>query len=213
MEYKKGADVISKDGEKIGTLERVVINPKTKEVAYLVVKSGFLLTEDKLIPMDQVGTVTENQIHVMATKEKLDELPRFEEEHYVPLDKEGEGIDLYYWYPPVGWGASGYYPPFPQPLYKRKTEQNIPENMVALKEGAKVIASDGEHIGNIERILTDAKNEAVTHLVVSSGLLQKERKLVPTYWLTDVSEDEVHLSVDSHDFDRLPDFVLKIDEV
>ena len=110
-------------------------------------------------------------------------------------------------------GRNGLYPSFPQPLYKRKTEKNYPENMVALKEDAKVIASDGERIGNIERMITDAKNEAVTHLVVSSGLLQKERKLVPTYWLTDVSEDEVHLSIDSHDFDRLPDFVLKLDEV
>lgn len=116
MDYKKGADVISKDGEKVGTLERVVIDPKTKEVAYLVVKSGFLLTEDKLISMDQVKTVIENQIHVMATKEQLDELPRFEEEHYVPLAKEGEDIDYFYWYPPVGWGATGQYPPFPQPL-------------------------------------------------------------------------------------------------
>ena len=59
MEYKKGADVISNDGEKIGTLDRVVLDPKTKEVAYLVVKSGFLLTEDKLISIDQVKTVAE----------------------------------------------------------------------------------------------------------------------------------------------------------
>lgn len=84
--------------------------------------------------------------------------------------------------------------------------------MVALKEDAKVIASDGEHFGDIERIITDAKNEVATHLVVSSGLLRKEKRLVPTYWITDVSEDEVQLSVDSHDLDRLPDFIMKIDE-
>jgi hypothetical protein len=40
--------------------------------------------------------------------------------------------------------------------YVVKTERQIPEGTVALEEGAKVIGSDGEHVGKIERIFTDS---------------------------------------------------------
>jgi hypothetical protein len=42
--------------------------------------------------------------------------------------------------------------------------------------------------------------------VVSEGLFHKERKLVPTIWITDVDEDQVTLSVDSDLFERLPEY-------
>ena len=212
MQLKRGADVVSNEGEKIGSLERVVVDPKTREVAYLVVKSGFLLKEDKLISIDQVGEVTEDQITVKATKGQLDGLPPFEDVHYVSVENDNDTFgdaDRFYWYPPpAGWYAPGGYYPFVQPLYIRVSEKNIPENMVALEEGAKVFTNDGEHVGNIEQLMTDENNEYVTHPVVSSGLLLKERKMVPAYWLTNVSEDEVHLTVDSRFIDHLPEFHL-----
>ena len=77
--------------------------------------------------------------------------------------------------------------------------------MVALAEGAKVLSEDGEHVGNIETLITDP-NERVTHLVISSGLLMKERKIIPSHWLGSVTEDEVHLSVESRLLERLPEY-------
>ena len=149
----------------------------------------------------------------MASKDKLAELPLYEEIQYVPLNpggENGENVDTSYWYPPAaGWGMPGYYPLFVQPAYIRTTEKNIPENTVALKEGAKVFASDHKHVGNIERMITTGTDNRITHFVISSGLLLKERKLIPTYWLTDISEDEVHLAVESDFLDRLPEFHLQ----
>ena len=77
--------------------------------------------------------------------------------------------------------------------------------MVALAEGAKVLAEDGKHLGNIETLITDP-NERVTHLVISSGLLTKERKIIPSHWLSAVDDDEVRLSVDSRLLERLPEY-------
>jgi uncharacterized protein YrrD len=96
----------------------------------------------------------------------------------------------------------GGYPLFPQPVYIEHTVTNIPENYVALKQGAKIITSDDQHVGNIERIITDMKNDRVTHLVISKGTLLKEEKVVPAHWISDVSEDEVHLSIDSDFVER-----------
>lgn len=213
MLFKSGVDVYSSDDEKIGTLHRVVMDPKTKEVTHIVVKEGLLFTEDKVVPMDLVGSVTEDRISLQGSKEHLDELPEYEETHYVRPDATTEGEvnpDTLYWNPPADWSAAGFgrYPVtfFPQSLYVQKTEKNIPDGMIALAQGAKVVAEDGEHVGNIETLITDPKDDRVTHVVVSSGLLLKERKIIPAYWLSSVSDDEVHLSVESRLLERLPEY-------
>jgi uncharacterized protein YrrD len=61
------------------------------------------------------------------------------------------------------------------------------------KKGVKVISNDGQKIGILDCVITDPKNDCVTHLVISSGLLIKRKKLIPVYWLGDVFEDQVHL--------------------
>jgi len=75
-----------------------------------------------------------------------------------------------------------------------------------LRKGVKVISNDGQKIGILEHVITDPKNDNVTHLVISSGLLIKKRKLIPAYWLGDVLEDQVQLSVGSRLFGCLIDF-------
>ena len=211
MLFKNGVNVFSSDDEKIGTLHRVVIDPKTKEVTHIVVKEGFLFTEDKVVPMDLVGSVTEDRITLQGSKEHLDELPVYEETHYVPRDATADDdMNTLYWYPPVELGMGGYgrYPVsfYPQSLYVQKTEKNIPEGMIALAEGAKVISQDGEHVGKIETLITDPKDDRITHVVVSSGLLSKERRIIPAYWLDTVNDDEIHISVDARLLERLPEY-------
>ena len=208
MLFKQGVDVFSSDNEKVGTLDRVVMDPKTKEVTHIIVREGFLFTEDKVVPMDLIGSVTDERITLQGSKEHLDELPDYEETHYIPRDATvDDDMGALYWNPPAysGAGYSQYPVIYPTDLYIRRTEKNIPEGMVALAEGAKVLAEDGKHLGNIETLVTDP-NERVTHLVISSGLLMKERKIIPSHWLSAVTDDEVHLSVDSRLLERLPEY-------
>lgn len=54
------------------------------------------------------------------------------------------------------------------------------------KKGVKVISNDGQKIDILDRVITDPKNNGVTHLVISSALLIKKRKVIPVYWLGDV---------------------------
>src|SRR4030095_8149634 len=124
MLFKSGVDVYSSDNEKIGTLHRVVMDPKTREVTHIVVKEGFLFTEDKVVPMDLVGSVTEDRIALQGSKEHLDELPQYEETHYVLPDENAS--DSVYWYPPADWGsAAGRYPAafYPQSYYVKRSEE------------------------------------------------------------------------------------------
>jgi sporulation protein YlmC with PRC-barrel domain len=93
-----------------------------------------------------------------------------------------------------------------EPPVIKEPQENIPKGTVSVKEGSKVYASDGQHIGNVERIFADSETGRMTHLIISKGLLLKERKQIPVEWVSDIIEDEVHLAVDAPFVDRLPDW-------
>lgn len=216
MELKEGNRVITADGSEAGKINRFVINPVTLKVTHLVVQKGFLFPEDKVIPINWVASTSEDQVTLSKRAGEVQDLPPFEELHYVPLD-EAEQQRLtavpygygpaYYWYPP--FGAPGIaYPYYAEPVadVAVETERNIPKNTVPLEEGAAVIGADGEHVGDVERVMVDPGSNRATHFLISKGLLLKERKLVPIDWVERVMEREVHLGVGSRFIDRLPDY-------
>lgn len=217
MEFKQGTKVTTYDGKDVGSVDRVVLNPNTKEVTHIVVRKGFLFSEDKIVPMSLIASATDQSVTLRQDAGKLDELPPFEETHYIGLGEEETRTAAYpaglaapfYWYAPTG-GWMGYpdygdqyaYPP----PYPSETIQNIPSNTVALREGASVISADGEHVGSVKRIFTHPGSDRATHFLLSEGLFFKEQKLVPFGWISKIEEDEVHLNVGAHLLKEVPEF-------
>jgi sporulation protein YlmC with PRC-barrel domain len=62
MQFKENAEVLTSSGEKVGRIDRVVIDPKSKELTHVVVKKGFLFTKDKVVSVDHVETTNEDRI-------------------------------------------------------------------------------------------------------------------------------------------------------
>ena len=210
MRLVKGETVYSASGEKIGALSRVVIDPKTREVSHLVIEKGFLFATDKIVPMNRVNI--EGEKIILASDQNLHEFENFEEDQYVNLDAseytEGE-VEPSYWYPPMNyawWRTGTQMLSPPMPLYTIRATQNIPEGTIALEEGAKVISADDKHVGNIEQLIVDPEDKRVTHFVISEGFLFKERKLIPVLWISNLGEQQVHLSVNSRTLERVPAF-------
>lgn len=216
MQFKEGASVFTWDGEEVGDIDRVVLDPKTKEVTHVVVQKGFLFTTDKIVPVSLIDVATEDRVTLREDAGDLEALPDFEEKQYFPITEIEERevsptgyVRPLYWYPPAGltwWGAPSY--GYPLPPYVIRTERHVPEGTVALEEGATVVSSDGEHVGDVEAVLTDPEGDRATHLVISRGLLLTETKLVPTTWVSTVMEDEVHLAVGSRLLNALPEYQL-----
>jgi uncharacterized protein YrrD len=221
VELKEGTSVETSDGRELGRISHFVLNPETNEVTHIVVQKGWLLPEDKVIPFDRVRSATDEKVVLNANVSDFDELPPFEESHYIQAkdrDLEGRGTDRaadqpvfpttagYYWYPPQGYLG---YPAYGLGEYswpRTETVQNIPANTVPLKEGTNVMSSDGEHIGDVERLFIDPGSNRATHLVISQGTFFKDRKLVPANWIRSVTEEEVDLFVSSELLERLPAF-------
>jgi uncharacterized protein YrrD len=217
MQFKENADVLTSDDQKVGRIDRVVIDPKSLEVTHLVVKRGFLFTQDKVIPVDRVEATTENGVVLKAGAENPDDLPDFEETHHVPVvdvasfrRKRPEYTRPMLWYGPLGgvpWWERRAYPGFPRPVFVKKTEQNIPDGTIPLEEGAKVISANDIHVGNVERIYTESEEQRATYLLISQGLLLKEKKLIPTIWVDSVLEEEIKLCVESDLIEHMPNSV------
>jgi uncharacterized protein YrrD len=221
MQFKEGAKVLTSAGEQVGTIDRVVIDPGTKEVTHLVVEKGFLFTDDKVLPISLVGPAKEDEVILRKDEGFLEKLPDYKETHYVPVEQD-QDQDLpptkttaslappLYQYPPSGswWEETGH-AESAKPRLVPMTETNIPDGAVALEDGADVIGSDGEKIGEIERIITDPVENRATHILIAEGLLLKAKKLIPTGWIKHILEDEVHLYVKSDFVDGLPNYQLQ----
>ena len=226
MQFKKGTPVYTASGDEVGHIDRVVLDPQTNEVVGVVVRKGFLFTEDKVILMNAIARSVEDQVVLRADIKDLDSMPTYEDVQYIPLSEANVEKDAItpntadisyaapvYWYPPVGLGAmypggAGYagVAPITNEGYVTKTDKNIPEGTVALKEGARVISSDDKHVGNLERIFTENVKDKATHFLISQGLFFKATKLVPMSWVKTVQDNEVLLTVPAELLNRLPDY-------
>ncbi len=204
MQFNQGAGVFTTDGKEAGHIDRVVIDPKTNDITHIVIRKGFLFTKDKVVPIDAIAVEQGGQLALRMALDQLEHLPDFEEKHYVMVD-EGKGSatpSAVFSYPPYPGGtpviaSSG-------PKYVTETHLNIPNDTIAVKEGAKVVTRDGEDVGHVEQVLTGVQADHVTHFLISKGLLVKEKRLIPVGWIDQLDAEEVHLAVKSDTVNKLP---------
>ena len=216
LELREGVGVYTPAGQQVGKINRFVLDPATNEVTHIVVQKGWLLPEDKVVPLEMVSSATDDQVTLSKEAGSFDDLPPFEERHFVrtteaDLDAEQSSnfqvAPAYYWYPPQGYmGYPGYGLSF-YPWPPVETKRNVPEQSVSLNEGANVISSDGKHVGDVERLFIDPDSNQATQFVITHGLLFKDRKLIPTQWVKSVAENEVRLVVTAHLLETLPEYV------
>lgn len=216
IELKEGMSVVTRGGEEVGRVNRFVLDPATNEVTHIVIQKGWLLPEDKVVPFELVSSTSEDSLILSDEVGEFDKLPPFEETHFIRVTDDDPGDPVpsnqpayqyapaYYWYPSHGYtGFPGFGPGYyPTPV--TETKRNIPEDTIALQEGTDVISSDGEHVGDVERLLIEPESNKATHFLISQGMLFKDRKLVPVHWVRSVEEDKVHLAVSSRLLERLP---------
>jgi sporulation protein YlmC with PRC-barrel domain len=212
MRFEKGMDVLTVEGEKIGTLNRVVIDAKTRDVTDIVVDRGGLTPGEKVIPIGLVDLETEDRIQLRETNQEVDDFLDYEITHYVPIDRADgayENVPVSYWYPPtnVQHLNGGGMLPYAGPEHVARTESSIPQGRVTISQGAEVFSSDDKHLGDVEQVIVDSESNRLTHFVIGKGFLLKEHKLAPAHWVDRVSDDDkVYLSVGADLFDRLPDY-------
>lgn len=210
MQFKEGTTIKTSDGEKVGEVARLVIDPVLQDVTHVIVEKGFLFKQDHVIPIELFEEITDEQLQLKAVVDELEDFPEYQEDYYV-APKGYQDM------PYVDWSMEPllYYPPVRQesfvdtdvdsPHGEERTSRNIPEGNIVVREGTKVFTLEDEHAGDVEKIFTDNQGK-ITHILLSKGFLFKTERLIPVGWVRQLRDDEIKLYVRSEVIEDLPDY-------
>jgi sporulation protein YlmC with PRC-barrel domain len=107
----RGREVKDKDGAGIGKVVDLLIDEQENKVRFLLVEHGGFLgfgEQKTLIPVDAVTTVTEDEVHIDQSGERIKSAPGYDPD-LVNDRPYHSGLYDYYGYAPY-WGAGYMYP-------------------------------------------------------------------------------------------------------
>ncbi len=207
MKFKEDAPVYGADGERVGSVDRVVIDPKTRAVTHVVVKEGLFFSREKVVPVGLIAEASDKEVTLSKVAADIQALRDFEEKHYVPADSDPTrtppSVRSLFLYPPrsVTWWGPAEVLDSParstQRRYVSRRDESIRRDQVALKEGARVFDKDGHHVGDVAEIVTEPQSDLISHISISRGVLLKRETLIPSNWVQEFGQEEIRLSVGS----------------
>jgi uncharacterized protein YrrD len=79
---KEGAKVMSVDGKNLGIVERVFTGMSDEQITHLLISQGKINKKTKLVPIEWVGNMSEEEVRLLVNKisvDNLDDIPVPEE--------------------------------------------------------------------------------------------------------------------------------------
>lgn len=211
MRLELGSDVLDRSGDKIGTVDRIVVNPTTKEIDKFVVRKGFLTRHDMLVSLENVARQTEDGIQLDLTTDEVSELPEFVEEQFTTISDTDRNA-LPFIVPNAGgagmylWGATdagrgfddrgSMFEPARSAGPVVENRSNIPEEDVVISQGTDVIGADGEKVGTVDEIVFDEFGH-IDGFIVRAGFIFTRDVRIPMDWVETTGEEHVRLRIDS----------------
>ena len=204
LEVTKDTDVYTADDSHVGSVDQIVLDPDSGKLTHVVVRKGLFFPEDKLIPFEDISTATPERINLRQGVEADAFLP-YVEQHYLPTHELDRPAALAEPDPPylaTWYGPMAVIPTIPRPEMHEVRERNIPDRLTALQAGHPVFSSDGEAVGQLERVVaTDVG--LPTHFVIGSSGLSPDRRAVPVDWVRDINEDAIELAATAHQVEAI----------
>jgi len=84
----RGMKMVDADGDKIGTVEDILLDRQTGEPAWAAVKTGLFGRKHTLVPIRDAEVRGENEVRVPLDKEKVKDAPRIEPDGELSPDEE-----------------------------------------------------------------------------------------------------------------------------
>jgi uncharacterized protein YrrD len=223
MQIELDAKVVSKDGEQIGKVDRIVIDPASLEVIEIVTHKGLFSVEDRIIARDFIESGDDDTVQLNIDAAKVQELPLFASADYlvpeeswdqVMYPKEGEEYG-YTTTASSSWmgattvmaasspGGGQYsqvqgYSLGASQLADTSLEvrTNLPEDAVVLRHRADVLSADGKKLGVVDDVALDQDGK-LTGLHVRSGVLRHHETYAPANLVKSLTNHAVTLTLDA----------------
>ena len=193
-----GAGASCSDGV-CGHVARVVVDPLTRAVTYLVVEPKHRSGCGRLVPLDLVDAAT-GEIRLGCTLAEFEKLDPAEETRFLPGTSGYAGYDqeqvLIMPYYNMGM-AEAYCGPM------TVTYDAVPLDEVEVRRGEHVHATDG-HIGRVQGLVIDSDSHHVTHVLLQEGHLWGRKEVaIPIGAVTGV-DDGIRLNLTKQQVHDLP---------
>ena len=196
MRLELGASVRC-EGDVLGELADVVIDPTTKRVTHLVVQPHHEHGLARLVPIDLAQEGDGQEISLGCTVEEVRQLAPVHEFAYLrvgefPVDDPDWDVGVQdllampYYEPGFDLGSQGADAGI---IYDR-----VPKGEVEVRRASAVTSADGHHLGHVDGFVVDG--EQITHLVLERGHLWGRREItLPIGAVEKVETDAVTLGL------------------
>ena len=217
-----GASVYTSDGERAGSLERIVLSGEQageggeRRVASLVVDPGFHDLGDLLspgsvekprartVPIELAVSIEEDDVRLSCDAAAFEALPLFERKEYVasPVEPDGRrfrwGDIINYTAAAFGLGAAPYMPD------TDATAFNEAAGSAELPARAPVWRlKPHEEIGQIERTLVDSETDRVTGFVLRRERMDEALVMLPVEAIASIEDGVAHVTMTDDELDQL----------
>jgi len=190
-----GSDIYGSDGEKLGVVDSLVVEPDTGEITSIVVRKGLFFPTDKILPASSATRVDDEGVHVNLTKDDVDQLTEYMDTEYV--------------WPPAGYyGDGGYMWPATSTyttdlMVDTEIEERNP-GAIILSEGTLVVSSDDEELGRITEMATDDRGRVVG-IRVEEGFFRHHEHYIPAHFVASADDTIVRLNITKERVESITD--------
>ncbi|MDF1515082.1 MAG: BON domain-containing protein [Anaerolineae bacterium] len=201
-DFNIGAEVTCQDG-RCGRLHKVVVDPSSKRVTDLIVERGYLLTTDRVLPVDVVQNSAGDEITLSMTSDDLTEYPEYREIEFEQPDSVVKlGVykreDMRCWQ--QNYQVVCHEPVVP--FIRRTIDKGIEPYQSVIERGTKVM-NVVRTLGYVDHVLVDPKTDEITHVVMRRGLLPYY-PIIPISDINSVSDSGIWTDLSEVDVQTLP---------
>jgi uncharacterized protein YrrD len=212
-----GADVYSSDGEKLGTVRAIVLEPGGNEVTHIAVDAGPHFPEPgfgdaKIVSVEIVHlkSADGDRVDLDLTEAQFQDMPLYEHRHFFSAPdaerlEDQPGLVARVWNAGIAIGNS---------LASLGTGITVPAEHFArasfersILEGTSVWRNEpNTEIGDVERVLVDDKTDEIAALVIKRGGLLQHEVVLPMRYVTEIREGVIHAQLTDAEIDTLERF-------
>ena len=213
-EFNAGVDVYSRDGEKLGTLHRVILRRGDLAVTHVVIDVGFLrsghalwegglgLEHDRIVPVEAVDRASGERLELRLSARAFKDAPEYVEESFEePHDLTPNEFDI----PDIATRAQGLASLIGSTSGFWLAERlNKAVDEVEVQEGTPVWRREPhEKLGEIDRVLVDPATGRLRAFVIRRGFLSKRDVVLPVRYIAEIHDDLVRVDIPDAELDRL----------
>ncbi len=184
-DLRAGARVISRDGDTLGTLSRVVIVKESLKLTHLVVAAEGDMADERVVPLGVLREASEDAIQLSMSADEFREFAvAYDTRVYQPMgDAERGRLDLS--------DVRRFVASLPGemgPAVMADVLAKAPDEVDIAKDSPVWRLNPHQKIGEVEHVIFDDRTRKIASLVIRRGFLFSREVVLPVQYVTEVVE-------------------------